>query len=317
MKKVLAGFIVCAALAGCASKADTAYENPPETTTSETTVLTTAETTASETAITTTTEPTVPETSEIATSETTVATTATTTATITETTTNITPTAYEVIENMSNEQLIDAARGVKKFDVPDFCEPNDFGVTLGDEERWHVTMLNSVSSVEEARNEVINHALMQNPSEYKADYIGENDYYYEFGLTYKRGDGSAFANRVIVFKTSAMFCSFNSRDGYYSELRALDEKSVSDLLDLKTFFSLNGIGSSRVIYRDFAETDREYEYTYYTAYIIYGDWGINDAATLTKTRIAVDKKTGEFLGTASENIKQTVIEGTARVGGLW
>jgi hypothetical protein len=88
------------------------------------------------------------------------------------------------VENMTDEQLIRTLNNKDKFPIPGFCKPDDFGVELQDTERWHEIAFNSVSTIHEAEQEVELFALKQNPASYAIDYIGENDYYYEFKLMY-------------------------------------------------------------------------------------------------------------------------------------
>lgn len=217
------------------------------------------------------------------------------------------------VENMSDKQLLEEVYLENKFYISDFYKPDDFGVKLKENEWWHQLQLNSVDTVEEARNEVDSFALMQNPASYTIDYIGENEYYYQFSLTYSAVNVPVtYIFRVIVYKESAKYCTFNSQDGYYYEIRALNKKAVLELCDLNTFFSVASLYSERVLYREISETEDEYIYTLYAAYIIGGDWGIDDTACLVKGGYKIDKISGEITRLESQTLKEVVIFGTAK-----
>jgi len=217
------------------------------------------------------------------------------------------------VENMTDEQLIEEVHKNGKFAVPGFNVPVDFGVGLQGKEFWHHSSTKSVSTIEDARNEIKELASLQNPVTHTIDYIGENEFYYEFRLTYAReGDQDNIAMRSIVYKESARFCAFDNAIGYYSEIRALDGDSVLRLLDLDTFFQIINWESAKVIQRDFEETDSQYIYTYYRVLITFGDWGLNDSAVAEKIKYAVDKTTGAITGYGNSTVLKTVeITGTA------
>ena len=218
------------------------------------------------------------------------------------------------IESMTDEQLLSEVYKANRFDVADFHVPDDFGVGLQDGEIWHHAKINSVSSREAAEKEVNAFASAQNTGEYIADYIGENDYYHEFRLKYTRlNTENLISMRIIVYKESAIFCAFNDKTGYYSEIRALNRDSVLYLLDIDTFFNITNWSSARVIHRDFKEKDNEYIYTYYTVSITEGDWELDNSAVLEKIKYGIDKTTG--IKTHYDNnvvLKTAVIRGTAK-----
>ena len=219
------------------------------------------------------------------------------------------------VERMTDARLIREARGDNKFDVADFRTPDDFGVALENLEYWHQIRTNSVSSVADAEKEVKSVFLKQNADDYKTDFIGENDYYYQFRLRYtgEPDETHTMFLRIIVYKTSARFCSFNSKTGYYSEIRFLDRNSVLYLMDLEVFFDIYNWNSARVLYRKFEETDKEYTHTYYRISITDGDWDVNDKAVLERIKCGVDKSGG--VKTCYEDstvLKTAEISGTAR-----
>ena len=219
------------------------------------------------------------------------------------------------IENMSDEQLIKEVYKDNKFDVSDFYMPDDFGAGLLDGESWHRVRNNSVSSAADAEKEIKSFVSAQKTDKYTADYIGENDYYYEFRLKYARRPGTEdfISMRIIIYKENAVFCAFNDKTGYYSEIRALERVSVLRLLDLDTFFDIYNWGSARVILREFNETESEYLYTYYRVYITYGDWELNDRAVMEKIKYGINKTTGIKTYYDENKVLKTVeIKGTAK-----
>ena len=218
------------------------------------------------------------------------------------------------IENMTDERLIEEAYGGTKVSVPDFYLPDDFGVEFEYGEYWPHVWLNSVSTADEAEEEAELFVLAQTPASYTIDYIGENEYYYQFKVkySYQNPRPVTFIARIIVYKLSARYLTFDSQNGYYSEIRALDRNSVFELLDLETFLYHNPWRSARVIYRDLNETSGEYVYTYYRTSITRGDLGSPDVAHLEKVEIKINKITGEgILNPESQTLKTVVIPNTA------
>jgi hypothetical protein len=214
--------------------------------------------------------------------------------------------------NMSDKQLIEEAYGNIKFPIPDFYLPDDFGVAFEIGEVWTDTKLSSASSVEEARAAVESVALMQYSLSYSIDYIGENEYYYQFRLSYPSHNQTdlPYITRILVYKENAMYCTFNNRDGGAVEIRMLNPKSVTDLLDLSVFMSHYSWRSARAIHRELIETPNEYVYTYYTAFIVHGDWGMTDTACLSKTVVKVNKYNGKIQRLESQYLKQISIPDT-------
>jgi hypothetical protein len=239
-------------------------------------------------------------------------------------------TTNDEIENITDEELINLAYKKDKIAVSDFYTPDDFGIALKDKEWWHEVTLNPISTFEGAEEEVISFVFMQNPGSHTIDYIGENNFYYEFRVEYinrsweeylkNRGESLeeyTYTSRIIVYKESAKYCTFNSQTGYYAEIRALDKDSVQNLLDLEAFMSNHQLYTANIIYRDFVETDNEYVYTYYRTYIAGGDYNVNCEAVLEKMETSINKKTGEYKGlwksgpAKSQKLKEVEIPGTA------
>ena len=234
------------------------------------------------------------------------------------------------IENITDEQLINLVYKEDKIAVADFYTPDDFGVALKEKEWWHEITLNPISTFADAEKEVTSFVFMQNPGSHTIDYIGENDFYYEFRVEYinrsweeylkyhgKSLEEYTYTSRIIVYKESVKYCAFNSQTGYYFEIRDLDKDSVKNLLDLDAFLCNHQFHSANIIYRDFVETDNEYIYTYYRTFITGNDWNVNCKAVLEKMETSVNKKTGEYIGLWKNGpekfqiLKEVSIPGTA------
>lgn len=198
----------------------------------------------------------------------------------------------EQVKNMSDDQLIEEVYYQDKFPISDFYIADDFGIALEKGETMTFTRLNSVSSVESAKNEVINMVTMRDPKTYIIDFIGENEYYYQFKLKHnsKKWVDLWYTYRVLVFKDSMLHCTFNNSVGSSIEIKNLKRDIVLNLLDLEAYFRTLG----RVIYRELTENNYEYIYTYYEVSITYGDWGLMDTACLHEIIIQVDKATGKM-----------------------
>ena len=221
------------------------------------------------------------------------------------------------IESMTDEQLLEEVRKENKFNVAGFHMPDDFGVAIADGELWQHLLTDSVSSVADAENEIKSFVSAQKTDEHTFDFIGENAYYYEFRLKYtrEREADNSISMRVVVYKESAMFCAFNDKTGYKSEIRALDAGSVLSLTDLDTFFNTINWDSARVVHREFKEADTEYVYTYYRVSITDGDWDLNARAVLEKIKYGIDRTTGVKTYYDDNKVLITVeIPGTAKKG---
>jgi len=197
------------------------------------------------------------------------------------------------VESITDEQLIKEVSGRPKFLLSSFYNPDEFNLLMAEGETWHEIMLNSASTVDDATKIVKSFALMQTPLSYNISYIGENNYLYAFRLAYKASSNQlTYKLRIVVYKDKAKFCSFNPNYGYNLVIRALDKKSVTELLDLEVYFQHYRFLTSKVLYTEIKETGNEYIYVYYTAYNNMGDWFVKDRATLTKTEIRISKTDG-------------------------
>lgn len=224
------------------------------------------------------------------------------------------------VESISDERLINHYLQKDEFVIPDYYEPDDFGVRPEQGETWHEISSNSVCTADAAKDEADAFALKQKPASHTVDYIGENKYYYEFRLRYilgKTTESAVYTVRVIVYKDSAKYCGFSSQTGYFAEIRALDRSSVLELLDLEVFLHY---GVRNTLYRELTETGGEYIYTLYRIGGGSGDWGVNDRVTLEKITLAVNKKTGayktikskDFNASQRQVLKDLEVPGTAK-----
>ena len=222
-------------------------------------------------------------------------------------------------ERMTNKQLIAEAQKQNKHPVGDFFIPDDFDVEIEAEEMWYQIWLNSASTVEEARNEVEAFTDMQSTSSHEITYIGENNYFYQFKLKYsgKNFPEYVYTYRIVVWKNSALFCTFNNQDGYCFEIKMLDNTSVRNILDLNFYIYNYLFQSGRIIHRELTEDANYFYYTFYEISITYGDWGLYNTANLEKRQSRINKQTGELeMHYFSKNIKSVTIPGTRNDGGV-
>ena len=220
------------------------------------------------------------------------------------------------VESMSDERLLELFASDNYLNIPNFYVPDNFGVPFIDGEQWGGSISSSsAKSATQAVSQIEEFGFVKSSDSYDIEYIGENQYYYSFRITCSHIDNETmepFAHiyRYFVYKESAKYITFNNQTGYYFEIRALDKKSVLDLLDFEAYLWFRS-GTS-IIYRDFEETATEYIYTFYTINRIWGDWGMSDTAILGKSIRRVDKKTGKYLTHhgSTQTLKQVTIPGT-------
>lgn len=208
----------------------------------------------------------------------------------------------------TDERLIAHLYDGYEISETDWYMPDDFGIPLESGEMWHQTQLKSAATEAEAYNEVVSFGLMQNPASYTAVYIGENNYYYQYKLAYESAySGYTYTYRVIVYKDSVKSCSFNNKTGYTLKIRDLTAATVTDLLDLETFFYCDRWLSATAGSRELIETTGTFVYTWYLSYISYGDWGVSDTAYLEKRTFVVDKTTGLIVTLPAETVKTVTL----------
>ena len=126
-------------------------------------------------------------------------------------------------------------------------------------------------------------------------YCGETDTYVEYSARFTESR-SYYDNRELVtteipraYRYVYMKSIVKSATGDSTQLVMLGELSkeyVEEQLDIY-------LSSSRdlTLYREVSEDEDRYFYTRYYAYIVYGDYGVNDCAYLYKETIIVDKDT--------------------------
>lgn len=251
--------------------------------------------------------------------------------------------AIQEIESMTDERLIELAQDLltglnlfSKYDVSDFIKPDDFGVELESVlywERWH-QLQTSANSRESAKQQAESFFETNYKGiEYTIDFIGENDYYYSFRITYEEelhfhfsddndewGSDSVYQTqtwRYLIYKDSAV--NYTSDGVPQIEKKMLKQKSVRDILDLITYFYVSehyNYGRhqqlTRVLHRYVEKTNDHgsgFIYTYYFVTIeITGEepeerkyW-----SQLGVHRDFIDGKTGEISDLSNE-IQKTAL----------
>jgi hypothetical protein len=220
-------------------------------------------------------------------------------------------------EKMTNKQLIAEAQKQNKYPVCDFFIPDTFDVEMEECETWHQIWLNSASTVEEETKQVEEFKDMQNASSHEITYIGENDYFYQFILRYQSANipEHIYTDRIIIWKYTALCCTFNNNNGYSFEIRSLDIVSVRNILDLYFYIYNWSWCSARIIHRELTEDSIYFYYTFYETFIVGGDWGVYDTANLEKRQSRINKQTGELqIDYYNARIKSVHIPGTKHNG---
>jgi len=201
-------------------------------------------------------------------------------------------TSEEEVLNMSNKDLIKEVQRKGKICISDFYEPDIFGNELVKDEWWKEFQTKSVNNKNDAENEIISSYIDRwSISSYRLDFIGENEYYYQFQLEYS--DSIKRTVRCIVYNENIIFYTSYSQTGYFFEFRFINEITIKNLLDLQAFFDNNHRHSQRIIYRNVVETENNFIYNYYIVFVSSGDWNTDDEAVLEKREITVNKNTGE------------------------
>jgi len=239
------------------------------------------------------------------------------------------------IEYMTDEQLIELAQDltgfnfVSKFDVPNFLKPDDFGVGLGnnvDWEKWSQTK-KSVNSRNNAKKEAEDFFRRYDKfHDYTIDFIGENDYYYSFRVTYIQeysvsladgghaGGFETHAYRYLIYKNKAV--NYTSDGVPQLTKRMLNKKSVRDILDLITYFYVSEYYGrheevTRVLYRQVEETDNHgggFIYIYYFITIGTNQGDLTNAEWLNSAKLGIhidfiNGKTGQISTLSNDILK--------------
>lgn len=146
-------------------------------------------------------------------------------------------------------------------------------------------------------------------------FCGETDSYSEYSARYT-DSRSLYENDVLVthniprayrhvyMKTLVHFSDMEGRP--LVMLGDLSKEYVQEQLD---YFN-NKAGM--IMYREVTEDENSYIYTYYYAYTVYGDFGLNNEANLVKSSFIVDKETHVVSYGNEERVKAVEIEGTAQ-----
>ena len=147
-------------------------------------------------------------------------------------------------------------------------------------------------------------------------FCGETDDYAGYSIRYIESR-SRYDNRILVtndiprayhpifLKNMLWIAGENSR--CLLLLGELTQEYVEEQLDI---YLLPDVGS--MLYREVTEDEECYLYTYYYAYMVYGDFGIDDEVQLYKQVIAIDKKSHEVYYRNEEKIKEVILVGTAQ-----
>lgn len=113
------------------------------------------------------------------------------------------------------------------------------------------------------------------------------------------------ANHPIFLKNMLWIAGENGR--CLLLLGELTQEYVEEQLDI---YLLPKVGS--MLYREVTEDEECYLYTYYYAYMVYGDFGIDNEVQLCKQVITIDKESHEVYYRNEEKIKEVILVGSAQ-----
>lgn len=147
-------------------------------------------------------------------------------------------------------------------------------------------------------------------------FCGETDSYMGYRVRYTESR-SMYNNDVLVtheiprvdysvyMKNLLWTAGENSRQ--LLMLGELSEEYVEEQLDIYMLPKVGGM-----LYREVMEAEDCYLYTYYYAYMVYGDFGIDNEVQLCKQVIAIDKESHEVYYRNEERIKEVILVGSAQ-----
>lgn len=214
-----------------------------------------------------------------------------------------------MLDNITDKQLADISYYRNEKLNKDFHIPDNFSVelekgTFGNgefyyREKWYIVN-GSFPSLEAANNMMTSYA----DEEYSIDYIGENDYYYEFREVDK---STSPTYRYLLYKDSIVkykdyFLFSDGTKGYRFTDMVFQKK------DYETILTIMDLENLDTFYRSFKENNHEFIYTSYEITRVVGDYNLNDECYLEKTEVRIDKNTGEILSNNKIEINRTEIK---------
>ena len=213
------------------------------------------------------------------------------------------------LEHITDEELIDIANCPRNVLSKDYRTFDTFSVPFlgGDgtpHEMWYESdfwLAGTVSSVEQAREAALDFA-----EGCTAEWIGENDLYYQFRVI----DGD-YAYRMNFYKDSVI--RFEKAAGIDSDGKPhyTFKDAIFQTLDYETVLTVMDQQNRYGLYRYFEENSREYIYTQYKLAGCGGDWGLNDTVSLIKIVTRISKETGTLEATETVIKENVEIPGTA------
>ena len=216
------------------------------------------------------------------------------------------------LENLTDEEFITIAYRPEGGAISDLTELEVFDKPLVEGEYWYtnpVLYFGTCKSKEDCESKLSN--TKDNQHSIKYDFIGENEFYYEYTVTKTRTDSTLKnISRCIFIKDSII--ELKQLDGSYSlegaKFKKIDKNTV------KTFFDIVvAVDPGNVIYRYLDEEKEDYIYTVYTSEVANGEVGKDDEVTLVKTEYKVNKETGGVT-ISEEKLKENVkVEGTGEI----
>ena len=246
------------------------------------------------------------------------------------------------IENMTGAQLLGIVYTQPRILIPDLNTPELFSIPFSQDYReiWSDLTRSggSFESKESAEDAVVAYLQRQmswgdNPT-YSYEFIGENDYFYQFRGATRRTTiaGSGYrvwtsTQRFIAFKDSVVTLNPGARplnEGRFT-IHNTDAESVLNVLDLLLYFHYYRQSGVNKIHREFHEHEYYFQYVFYFAqerYLVGGgtirsvlDFPLG--ASLTRTVITIDKASGEAMRAEHRIINSISAERYDVVRSVW
>lgn len=236
-----------------------------------------------------------------------------------DTTSDVKGMTEEDVLNISDERLAKIAFGdysTKDF-IPDLYDISieSFGGALDSEEGICIKTIKENESDYKKYTEDFFDMLEKSNTTYdgetgqiltleQKDFCGENDLFLEYKVTEKRVRTMYIDNEL---KTSEIVHKY--RYFFLKPLADIDinKENITDYYDLMLVY----YGAGVMLYRDVDETETSFIYTYYEVFPCYGDYGVNNVATLLSSKVYVIKATNEAIYFPDDTIKEYEVPNSA------
>lgn len=168
-------------------------------------------------------------------------------------------------------------------------------------------VLNSSSSADEARAVVESHFTNSMNTTVENSLEVETELFYGLYAKWEhRSQGSNeptnYDEHVVSFKSGV----YDAESGIFG---TEDKDDIKKIIDYIYYSQTYQIGGSKVYDSEISVKDGKYRYLIYTLQVSYGDWGMQDALSLTKDEWLIDIATGKTEKSANEILGTVFVDG--------